>query len=891
MTVQTNNFYLGIDLGTTNSVLAWGRVDARSGRVIPMVAELRSMSAGQGMVKQALLPSCVYYKRGSEQPIVGGYARTMIGRQSSRVIKSVKSAMGSGKKYVIDEQELSPSCISAAILRQIASASQELFGFIPDDVVITVPASFDSDQRSDTIEAARLAGFKVTNEDGSPRNILMDEPRAALCDFINRQERGEIPETLIDFSSPQNVLVFDLGGGTLDVSFHQVRRSDGGNGNVEVKDYAISRYTQLGGDNFDQLLQEFFIEKFSDKLDISCLDEFTSCLVRNNFLDEAERAKIELNAMVENRRLQGQSGTSGLVHEILRPNIFESHLFEYDLSIEEYRSVIRPLLAPELSMESLERFDCLGTQSYNIIYPILDVLNKARMKLGHLPHVDAVLLNGGMSKLFAVRERLEEFFGFAPLEVGDPDKSVARGAVVHHHALHKGARPVRIQNENLGIALKGGHLLNLVRAGAPLPYSTGVIDMATTEEQAMTLDLPFYVGSRDDIQPPNRRMATRRVRFDRPLPRDTPVQIRATVDEAGIVSLEGWGRDAPDVRFSVLAVSGEIEREPVSRIQNNPSVSLPKSWRRRPKLGVRTDKIVDMHALIKRYEKVGARNSCIDACTTKKLKEIERSIAEAANCDQALLPLIRIVKWNSRLSVRAVRLMGRIVGHCSREEAAVGLQALEKICSVGMLKTLYGCSWNIGRAQDIVHAAIVALGKLSLPSHEKLFLDMMHHRHLIPGYYVPALCCSLGRTGNSEEAVRAVAEFMGGSDGERIAAYWALGHIGSREKKNPLPISCFEDVLPKMFRHLHVEPHGDVARNGVYAIGEICDRRGLGSSDRISEHWSSFITPLLNSLGKRKFRVGGRDVARWVKIAEAMLRGSDLDAGQKEHLLKLRVEG
>ena len=190
-----------------------------------------------------------------------------------------------------------------------------------------------------------------------------------------------------------------------------------------------------------------------------------------------------------------------------------------------------------------------------------------------------------------------------------------------------------------------------------------------------------------------------------------------------------------------------------------------------------------------------------------------------------------------------------------------------------------------------MHAAIVALGKLSLPSHEKLFLDMMHHRHLIPGYYVPALCCSLGRTGNSEEAVRAVAEFMGGSDGERIAAYWALGHIGSREKENPLPISCFEDVLPKMFRHLHVEPHGDVVRNGVYAIGEICDRRGLGSSDRISEHWSSFITPLLNSLGKRKFRVGGRDVARWVKIAEAMLRGSDLDAGQKEHLLKLRVEG
>ena len=167
-----------------------------------------------GTGKKELLPSCVYFKDGG-QPIVGEYAKTMIGR-TNRVVKSIKSEIGTQTQFDFDGSTYDPAVISSQILRHLAASAESLFRFIPDDVVITVPASFDSDMREATIEAARLAGFRTQEDDGSPRNILLDEPRAALYDFINRQNKGEIPETRINFHEPQIVLVFDLGGGTLD---------------------------------------------------------------------------------------------------------------------------------------------------------------------------------------------------------------------------------------------------------------------------------------------------------------------------------------------------------------------------------------------------------------------------------------------------------------------------------------------------------------------------------------------------------------------------------------------------------------------------------------------------------------------------------------------------
>ena len=214
------NYYIGIDLGTTNSVMAWGSLNPRTNQLETKIVEVKMMIERGGTGKKELLPSCVYFKEGGP-PIVGEYAKTMIGR-TNRVVKSIKSEMGTQTAFDFDGSTYNPAVISSQILRHLAASAQSLFNFIPDDVVITVPASFDSDMREATIEAAKLVGFRTQEDDGSPRDILLDEPRAALYDFVNRQNKGEIPETRISFHEPQTVLVFDLGGGTLDVSLHRV---------------------------------------------------------------------------------------------------------------------------------------------------------------------------------------------------------------------------------------------------------------------------------------------------------------------------------------------------------------------------------------------------------------------------------------------------------------------------------------------------------------------------------------------------------------------------------------------------------------------------------------------------------------------------------------------
>ena len=374
---MSRNLYFGIDLGTTNSVAAWGQV--KDGKFITKVVELRILDENKNPQKNVILPSCVYYKPG-EPPIVGAYAKRMLKTQSRRVIKSAKSFMGTGKKFIIDDKEITPVEVSSLILKQIAVSSREFnLGVIPDDAVITVPASFDFDQRADTNEAAKLAGFKVTEDDGSPRNILLPEPAAALYDFLNRQDNGDIPEAL-DLSKPKIILVFDIGGGTLDISLHEVRRNENNVMPYDIRHYSISTHTLMGGDKFDALLQEFLITRLSKKIDIASLGEVRANSFMSEILDVAEYAKKDLNSMVETYRMQGRDDYENILCPVVLQNIAATDCdLAYDLRPEEYRQIMRPYLAPDLSIDSLANLDALSNRTENIIYPILDVLDKANL--------------------------------------------------------------------------------------------------------------------------------------------------------------------------------------------------------------------------------------------------------------------------------------------------------------------------------------------------------------------------------------------------------------------------------------------------------------------------------------------------------------------------------
>ncbi len=369
------------------------------------------------------LPSYVYFEEEDVEPIVGEYAKTLARSRSDRVVKSIQSDIGTKKQFKFGRTVYTPVDVTAFILRALADGTETQLGFRPKDVVITVPASFNHDQREATLEAAELVGFKITD------NILLDVPHAALYAFINRPNA----EVLIDFSTPKLVLAFDLGRSTLNVSVHKI--SYGQNRQLDIDDLSLAYYGQIGGDNFDKLLADHFLKAYQPNL-LNNLDETQMTLLERTFQELAEEAKKDLSIQYENRtKVLGEEPDADSVKTEVLQTPFEDQVFQYELTLSEYEGIIEPLLANYLNLNWVNEIDTLPFNDDNIIYPILDVLDKAKVKLGDLPPIDAVLLNGGMTKLRVIRKRLETFFGpdIRILEAGDPDKVVALGATYYHY--------------------------------------------------------------------------------------------------------------------------------------------------------------------------------------------------------------------------------------------------------------------------------------------------------------------------------------------------------------------------------------------------------------------------------------------------------------------------
>lgn len=416
-----SRYYFGIDLGTTNSVLAWARVNQQKRFVEPQVVEINmpgeidpaNMPAATdewpAMEPRELLPSCVCFPYGRPRPIVGPHAKGALIRTPPRAVKSIKIEMGTDYSRNFDGTQYDAPQISAEILKTLLDGVPAAFPAeeLLDEVVIGVPASFDTVMRDATLEAAKLAGFR--------NPILLDEPYAALYDYRNRQEQGHFPPDTVgiefDTTKPKLILVFDLGGGTLDVSLHQV--TGGEKNKLDIEDSIVSRYTAIGGDNFDNLLATHFLEIAKAPTHLKpFVQEYT------------ERAKISLSNDATIRLTSGMD-----------PNAAETTINipvlgrSFDLTLSEYEEIISPLLAYNLTLETVK--------SNNIVYPILDVLKKWEGRFGYIPTPDAVLLNGAMTRLCTVQKRLEDFFPDVPISaLGDLDKAVARGAVVAHYNRH-----------------------------------------------------------------------------------------------------------------------------------------------------------------------------------------------------------------------------------------------------------------------------------------------------------------------------------------------------------------------------------------------------------------------------------------------------------------------
>lgn len=567
--MEERQFYTAIDLGTTNSVIAYGNI-ARN-RMKPIVLELDRKNDTGSTSRNTLLPSVVFYYKNNEGNMVtdvGDYAKSRYGTRAGYVCKSVKSLMGvTNQVQLVDEiPDKTPADVSGQILSyMVNSAKKRLFQQELRDVVITVPASFDSDQCQATIDAARKAGINVENM----HEILLYEPKAVIYDFMRMQEDGEIPPDLLSLETDKNVMVFDLGGGTLDVTLHKVGYSE--DGSLNIKDLAISRYTLLGGDNFDELLALDMLNRFEDmygiKVSIKRKDE-VMCKLRKL----AEHLKMELSMAYENARMSGIDLPDDYEFEEMDVSLYDSYAFECTYTKEEVEQIVAPLMGYKYKKEDVNRIQRMDERDVdNIIYPVLDVLDKA----GSDVKIDAVILNGGMTKFYLIRRRLKEFFGFEPLETSDPDLAVARGAVYYHYCLHKynvrkldyqmeeqetenTQREVKkssfntgtILNDSINLGLRGEYVSLLIPAGTELPYrSEEIRDKYRLDKTTNTIGIEMFLGRGKTKNLPNRRIATRTVEFPNSYPAGTPISFQIYINSLRMMTMEAWITDRPRTKM------------------------------------------------------------------------------------------------------------------------------------------------------------------------------------------------------------------------------------------------------------------------------------------------------------------------------------------------------